>query len=157
MAQVTNKNPLETILGLLPGEPIARGAVEHRRLADADFAEAWDDPYQAGNDRLEDEAHRRAVDGVAKPVMYRGEVVGEVREYSDALLMFLLRGRRPDRYGTSHARVQVSGSVGLPPAELEAIRRAGSNPGLAAALDLIVEEFARRRQSEDEGGQAPRG
>ena len=67
------------------------------RTTEAEFADAWDDAYDAGNDRLEDEAHRRAVDGVERPVTYRGEVVGSVREYSDVLLMFLLRGRRPDR------------------------------------------------------------
>ena len=129
---------------------VGRSTVYERRTTDAEFAEAWDDAYEAGNDRLEDEAHRRAVDGVEKPVMYRGEVVGSVREYSDALLMLLLRGRRPDRYGTSRARVELSGSVGPTPRELEAIRRAGADPDLAAALDKIAEAFGRRLRGEEE-------
>ena len=47
---------------------------------------------------LEDEAVRRAHDGVKKPVYQGGMLVGFVQEYSDSLLMFLLRGRRPEKY-----------------------------------------------------------
>lgn len=47
---------------------------------------------------LEDEARRRAVDGVDEPVFQGGELVGHVRRYSDRLLEFLLRGRRPTVY-----------------------------------------------------------
>ena len=35
---------------------------------------------------------------VDKPVHYKGERVDTIREYSDALLMFLLRGHRPNIY-----------------------------------------------------------
>lgn len=52
---------------------------------------------QAG-DRLEQEARRRAVEGTNKPVFYKGGVCGTVTEYSDNLLMFLLKGVRPDKF-----------------------------------------------------------
>jgi hypothetical protein len=59
------------------------------RKRDHVFAEAWADAYEEGSDALEDEAHRRAVDGVEKPVTVAGQ--REVmREYSDKLLIFLL-------------------------------------------------------------------
>ena len=48
---------------------------------------------------LEDEAFRRAVKGVIKPVMSAGKVVAEVRRYSDTLLMFLLQAYDPETYG----------------------------------------------------------
>lgn len=51
------------------------------------------------NDVLENAAIRRAVEGVEKPVFYKGEVVGSVTEYSDTLLAKLLTGRRPEVYG----------------------------------------------------------
>jgi len=41
----------------------------------------------------------RALDGVAVPVFWQGEQVGERRNYNDRLLMFILRHRLPDRYG----------------------------------------------------------
>jgi hypothetical protein len=50
-------------------------------------------------DRLEEEAWRRAVDGVEEPVgFYRGEPGAYVRRYSDTLLIFLLKGLRPEKY-----------------------------------------------------------
>ena len=48
---------------------------------------------------LEAEAHRRAVEGVEEPVgWYKGVAGGTVRRYSDALLIFTLKGLLPDRY-----------------------------------------------------------
>jgi hypothetical protein len=48
---------------------------------------------------LEDEAKRRACNGVLKPVFQGGKKVGVVREYSDTLLIFLLKCWHPARYG----------------------------------------------------------
>jgi len=48
---------------------------------------------------LEDEAVRRARYGVDKPVYQRGVCVGHVREYSDTLLIFLLKCWNRARYG----------------------------------------------------------
>ena len=33
-----------------------------------------------------------------KPVYYRGEIVGTVKEYSDTLLMFLMKGWMPEEF-----------------------------------------------------------
>jgi hypothetical protein len=41
----------------------------------------------------------RAVNGVPRPVFYKGEQVGEWRDYDERLTMFLLRNRRSTRYG----------------------------------------------------------
>lgn len=62
------------------------------------FADAWDDAVELGTDALEDEAVRRAHAGVDKPVFYQGEVCGAIREYSDTLLIFMLKARRPDKF-----------------------------------------------------------
>lgn len=45
---------------------------------------------------LRDEILRRAVHGVVKPVFYKGRKCGEVREYSDKLLIYLLQARCPE-------------------------------------------------------------
>jgi hypothetical protein len=58
----------------------------------------WDEALEDAADRLEAEAFRRAVRGVDRPVVYRGERVGTVHEFSDALLMFLLKAARPEKY-----------------------------------------------------------
>lgn len=68
------------------------------RESDADFGAAWDEALEAGTDRLEEEAIRRARDGVTKPVFQGGQEVGQVQEYSDTLLIFMLKARRPDKF-----------------------------------------------------------
>jgi hypothetical protein len=69
------------------------------READPELAAAWDDALEEGTDLLEDEALRRAKDGVEEPRFYEGEVCGHVRKYSDTLMIFLLKARRPEKYG----------------------------------------------------------
>lgn len=66
---------------------------------DPEFAKRFDDACRAATDTLELEARRRALEGVDEPLMYQGKNVGYVRKYSDQLLMFLLKGRRPKVYG----------------------------------------------------------
>ena len=70
----------------------------HRKQS-PEFAEAWQEALtEAIESVLEPEALRRAVEGVQKPVYQQGELVGHVREYSDTLLIFLLKAARPDKY-----------------------------------------------------------
>lgn len=83
------------------------------RQLDRDFAAAWDEAYDAGADMLEQEAQRRAVEGVLEPVMYQGEVVERVRKYSDTLLIFLLKARRPKRFA-DFSEMRVTGQNGGP-------------------------------------------
>jgi hypothetical protein len=52
---------------------------------------------------LEDEALRRAVEGVEEPVYQGGKQVGVIRKYSDALLMFLLKAARPEKYRENYS------------------------------------------------------
>jgi len=66
--------------------------------ADEEFAAAWDDAVEVAVDSLEKEAWRRARDGVLKPVYQKGEKVGQVREYSDQLMVTLLKAHRPEKY-----------------------------------------------------------
>ena len=47
---------------------------------------------------MEQEARRRAVYGVLVPIYWQGDVIGTERRYSDALLMFLLKAERPEKY-----------------------------------------------------------
>ena len=77
---------------------VARTTSYYWRDRDSDFAALWDAAIEDGTDRLEDEAFRRALEGVEKPVFYQGKPVGRVRDYSDSLLMFMLRARRGEKF-----------------------------------------------------------
>lgn len=68
------------------------------RAEDKTFRAAWRDAYEAGTGVLETQAQRRAVKGTRKPVFHMGKRCGYVREYSDTMLMFLLKSRDPERF-----------------------------------------------------------
>jgi hypothetical protein len=65
---------------------------------DPDYPAAFKNADEAASERLETEARRRAVEGTSKPVFYQGAVCGAIQEYSDNLLMFLLKGSKPQKY-----------------------------------------------------------
>lgn len=73
---------------------IDRKTAYNWRNKDQDFADAWDSALQEGYDLLEDEARRRAVDGVTKSVYFQGVPIDLITEYSDSLLTLLLKGFR---------------------------------------------------------------
>ena len=77
---------------------VARSTVYHERQRNEEFALAWADVEEWSTEEMEQEARRRAVMGVQEPVYYRGELVGHVRKFSDTLLIFLLKARRPEIY-----------------------------------------------------------
>lgn len=71
------------------------------RASVPEFDEAVREAGEEATDGMEQEAWRRATEGVERPVYQRGVLVGSYREYSDALLIFLLRARRPEKYRES--------------------------------------------------------
>jgi len=95
---------------------VTRSRVYDWRADDADFAAAWDTALDEAADVMEREAWRRAVEGVEKPVfgsmgqgLGSGEV-GRIQEYSDTLLIFLLKGARPEKF-RERADVRHSGKI----------------------------------------------
>ncbi len=73
-----------------------------RRVEAQSFRLAWDVALDHAIQRLSDVAYSRAIHGVAQPIFYKGEQVGERRKYDERLTMFLLRYRDPVRYGAWH-------------------------------------------------------
>lgn len=100
-------------------------------MKDPKYAEVFASAKEEATDLLEYEARRRAVQGVEKHAgFYQGRPVMRtvgppdpetgvqsveaimVREYSDSLLMFLLKGNRPERY---RERVELTDPEGRNP------------------------------------------
>lgn len=100
----------------------ARRSVYEWRDADPAFRAAWDDALDQAVDTMEREAYRRAVEGIAEPVVGRvardqdGILTGEdgrplyIRKYSDSLLTTILKAHRPEKY-RERADVQHSGVI----------------------------------------------
>lgn len=81
--------------------------------ADEDYRQKFAEAKAEAMELLEDDAIRRARGRVTRPVRYEGHVVGHERIYSDALMMFLLRGGMPEKYGRA-ATTEVTGAGGGP-------------------------------------------
>ena len=81
---------------------VARANIYYWQEHDSDFSAAFKVAEAAATERLEREAWRRAVEGspYERTSYWHGEPVGTDRkiEYSDQLMMLLLRARRPDLY-----------------------------------------------------------
>lgn len=73
---------------------ISKSCIHDARKKDTIFDKRVLDAIDGGYDMIEEEARRRAVEGVLEPVYFKGEEVGNVRKYSDQLLMFLLKAYR---------------------------------------------------------------
>lgn len=82
------------------------------REEDEAFAAAWEKAKQWGAEALEDEARRRAYEGTDKPVFHQGVQCGTIREYSDTLAIFLLKGAMPEKY-RENSKIEHSGSLTL--------------------------------------------
>lgn len=81
------------------------------RKDDPEFAAQWLDAVEHGVDLLEDECRRRAYDGYDKPVFQGGEQVGVVREFSDTLMVLMMKGRRKAVFSE---RTELTGADGGP-------------------------------------------
>jgi len=91
-------------------------AEQGREAKDREYTNAWETIQDEVAQTLEDEAVRRAHQGVKRPVLYKGEPVKINRrvlyhlEYSDQLLALLLKRFRPALY-REHVTTEHSGSI----------------------------------------------
>lgn len=69
----------------------------------ASFAAAWDAAMAISD--LHGPFTGRAMDGLARPIFYRGRQIGERRRYDNRLAMTILRLRAPDRWGVPTGHV----------------------------------------------------
>ena len=81
---------------------VSRPVIYEERSTNPEFAGAWARALKIGTDALEDEARRRAFEGVkrTKGIYYLGEEIGHetIVEYSDTLMIFLLKAHKPELY-----------------------------------------------------------
>lgn len=103
------------------------------RPCGAPFRRAWDAAIDCASHRLEQAVLSRALNGVPRPIFHKGEQVGEWRYFDERLAMFLLRARRPERYGKWLDRMLAPDPEGY---------------DSAAILDCELDEIAHRAPEE---------
>jgi hypothetical protein len=139
----------------------SRSRVYDLRKPDPVFAAAWEEAEEIATDRLEEEARRRAVEGVAEPLVSAGKLVRDddgqpiaVRRYSDNLLLALLKARRPPRRERS-VRFQLpaprsAADAASAMAALSASVAAGEmTPGEAAEFSKLVEAYIKALEASE--------
>lgn len=87
-------------------------AVYDRRREVPEFAAAWAQALDDAADLLESEAVRRGRDGIVETVVGKNGEVYENTKYSDTLLIFLLKGARPEKY-RERFDTKLSGSLDI--------------------------------------------
>ena len=94
-----------TVSGACKAASMGRSTAYGLRATDEAFAKAWDEALENGTDVLEDEAFRRACEGVLEPIVSGGRQVLDTegkpmmqRRFSDNLMVTLLKARRPERF-----------------------------------------------------------
>lgn len=98
------------------------------------FRDAWERAIDYALHRLGEEALNRAINGVAVPIFYKGQQVGERRHYDERLTQFLLRTRDDRRrlVANDHYRLKWDRSVER---IAEALQRAvAALPGMTPRL-----------------------
>ena len=114
--------------------------VYNHRAADEAFRACWNRAMERGTELLEQEAVRRAYHGVEKPVFYKGEQCGTVQDYSDSLLMFVLRARRPELYrdkDRADTNVNITTNVQANVTTARAIREMVANGEIAGLIEGV--------------------
>ena len=118
---------------------IDRATAYRRKHSDEVFKQRWEEAIEEAVDLLEGEARRRAAVGVDEPVYYKGKIVGEVKKYSDRLLIVLLKAHRPAKYRENFSMTH-SGKIdhGQPePFKIEIVQapQRDKEPPTGAAVD----------------------
>nr|WP_255703752.1 hypothetical protein [Erythrobacter sp. SN021] len=122
------------------------------------FAAAWDAAIERGVQRLEDSALARAIEGVPE---WKSDGDGGIVTYgvkhNEALVMFFLRNRRPERYSEHirpghpvYERIRREVLAGLPPARAAGCG-SGSGSGEDARECALSRHFAERLAREGGG------
>lgn len=96
---------------------VDRKTVANWMKKDKAFARAFDDADTSVTELLERAAVQRAAYGILKPIFQNGMKVGEVREYSDSLAIFLLKARNPKKY-RDNVKVLMGGEKGDAPIQV---------------------------------------
>jgi hypothetical protein len=134
------------------------------KRGDPEYAVMFSDAQADAADLLELEARRRAVHGVEKPVIHQGKVVETwvdeegnivntetpgaklipltITQYSDTLLIFLLKGANPDKYRErTESHVRHSGQLAVEH-HGELARRLREDPEAREKVDDLLRHLA---------------
>jgi hypothetical protein len=135
---------------------ITRTAAYDAAKRDEEFAAAWEDAIQDAADMLESAARKRAHDGLRRykftrsgePIMHPDDPTKPYYEieYSDALVQFLLRGIRPEKYRDAKATAPDPDAGG---------KKSMTDAELAVETARLLAVLRERQEAAAEGALSP--
>jgi hypothetical protein len=115
---------------------ISPETVRQHRMKFPEFGLAVAEAYRDFQESLETEALRRARQGTLEPVYQKGVKVGEIRKFSDNLLLEMLRRHIPEYRHRQQVDVNHTGGVLVVPEKARSdddfLARFGRSPSTAA-------------------------
>jgi hypothetical protein len=131
-----------------------------------EFRAAWDAAIDHAMARVEGAAVQRSIEGVERPIVSGGKLLGWYRVHNEALVMFMLRRRRPERYGADLAAELRPGHPLYEKIKAEVIAEyEGDEEEVRASIDRFLEGMRERRlanekilaeiDEEEEAGEGP--
>lgn len=73
-----------------------------------EFATQYQQAMEIALQNFEKECDRRAIQGVDKPVFYKGKQCGVVKEFSDTLLIFRMKAMNPAKYRDNPKPIDIN-------------------------------------------------
>jgi hypothetical protein len=112
------------------------------------FSAAWDAAIDRGMARLEDCALERAIAGEERVIVRGGEVVATWRRYDTQLLVFLLKNRLRDRYGSAEMPTREEMRAAQVAVEREADMAMGAEEAaIYASIDAKLDQMRERMEA----------
>ncbi len=111
-----------------------------------EFRAAWDAAVDHAMARVEGAAVQRSIEGVERPIVSGGKLLGWYRVHNEALVMFMLRRRRPERYGSDLTAELKPGHPLYEKIKAEVIAEyEGDEEEVRASIDKFLEGMRERR------------
>ncbi len=114
---------------------VGRRTVYDERQRNEDFALRWAEVEEWTTEEMEQEARRRALGWPETIYNARGEAAGTIQKFSDVLLIFMLKGRKPETY-RDNVKVEHGGKI-----------KHESKEALDEAIDGLLEELGAERKA----------
>jgi len=143
--------------GIVSGAARAIGATPEalyglrRKAGSEEFCAAWDKAVDLAISRVEDGALARAIEGVEKPIVSGGQLLGWHRVHNEALTIFLLRSRRPHRYGKDLVQQLKPGDPLYEKIRQEVIDEyEGDEQEVFDSIDKLIDDMVVRRDANEQ-------
>lgn len=111
--------------------------------SDPEFRRMVEDAMALGAIAIEDEAKKRALEGIEEDVYFKYDKIGVIRKYSDFLIAFLLKGHFPHKYGNAVSADVGTDALGQPRISVSAAvkKMAAKDIDYAALTDEQLREL----------------